>query len=145
MKIRIQDHSVRYRISLKELDTLNRNGRIDAVTEIYAADGVTCEGRFSYAVAAAAPGTASRCAIEPGAITLYLDKTDRATLNDSDQEGVYLQREVKLASGEMRRFMAFIEKDRPSANCPAPDVWIYQGAKDAAAETQIPSLGKGFD
>jgi hypothetical protein len=139
MKIRIQDNSVRFRITLKELEALNQTGRIESVTEVYSPEGTAPEGRFVYAVAAADIGASSRCAIEPGSITVYLNDADRVTLNSPSEEGVYLRREHTLASGETRRFMAFVEKDRPASKCDKPEAWIYDTAKDGSVASTLPS------
>jgi hypothetical protein len=138
MKIRLQDDSVRFRITLKELEGLIHNGRIEGVTEIYSPDGTVCEGRFVYAVSISTGDLPSRCAIEPGAITLYLNAADQATLNDPSQEGVYLRRETRLRSGDIRRFMAFVEKDRPPTRCDKPEAWIYESAKDGRPASTRP-------
>ena len=125
MKIRIQDHSVRFRITLKELEELNRQGRIEARTEMYAADGA-CEGRFCYGVVKSDPDRPSRCEISANGIFLHLDLSDMQTLNQPSEEGVYLRREVTLPNGEMHRFIAFVEKDRPATHCDKPEAWIYE-------------------
>ena len=138
MKIRIQDNSVRFRITLKELEELNRAGRMVAVTEVYSEDGTALEGRFEYAVAVAPQNAPSRCAIAPGSITVYLNAADLALLNDPAQEGVYLRWERTLPSGEPRRFMAFVEKDRPAAKCDKPEAWIYESAPDGSPVSTRP-------
>ncbi len=137
MKLRIQDNSVRFRITLKELDELNACGHVEVVTECYSPDGSTREGRFVYAVRALAEDSTSYCDLRPDAITLYLNAADRATLKDPAEEGVYLRRETLLPSGDVHRFMAFIEKDRPATRCGKPEAWIYAYAKEGLpASTQ---------
>lgn len=125
MKIRIQDNSVRFRISLLELEDLNQRGRIEAKTEILSADGATCEGRFLYAIEKDGRLDSSACVVLPNSIEIRLSPADLDALNDPSQEGVYLKRECVLANGETYRFMAFVEKDRPAARCDKPEQWIY--------------------
>jgi len=103
MKIRIQDNSIRYRITLAELEALNETGRLESESEIYSTDGKTCEGRFVYGVTAVAEGEPSRCIVAPNSIFLHLDPADLARLNDPSEEGVYLRREAHLPSGELHR------------------------------------------
>lgn len=136
MKVRIQDNSVRFRITLEELEQLNASGRIEAVSELYSEDGVSCEGRFVYGVAVALDEPAGYCQMQPGSIFLYLSKRDLARLNDPAEEGVYLRREVNLKSGEAHRFIAFIEKDRPPTKCDKPEEWIYQRRPGEAPVTR---------
>lgn len=143
MKIRIQDNSIRFRITLKELDELNRVGRIEAISEIYSPDGTAREGRFVYALGTLAGKVPSRCAIEPGGITLYLNGSDLATLNNPSEEGAYLRRETRLPSGEPHRFIAFVEKDRPATRCNKPERWIYEYATDGSPASTRPITRNG--
>jgi hypothetical protein len=123
MKIRIQDNAVRYRITLKELDTLNSDGAIEAHTAF--PDGIV----FRYAVRKTSDHE-SICRCEAQAIVLYLSPADVEALSNAQQEGVYLRTE---RGGE--RFMAFIEKDRPASRCDKPEEWIYDTAPGAKPVT----------
>lgn len=135
MKIRIQDNSIRFRITLAELEDLNRSGRLESVTEIYSADGAP-EGRFAYGVTAVQEGEPSACIISPNSIFLHLNPDDLARLNDPNEEGVYLKREARLPGGDLHRSMAFIEKDRPSTKCDKPEEWVYEFRPGARPETR---------
>ncbi len=143
MKIRIKNSSVRYRITLKDLEALTKAGRIEGATEIYSLEGNSLEGRFVYGVALAPEGEKSRCAIEPGSIMVYLDEGDMSKLKDPSEEGVYLRRESQLDSGETHRFIAFVEKDRPATVCGKPDEWIYQDKPGQRPDTRPIPKGKG--
>ncbi|AXA37142.1 MAG: hypothetical protein D6691_01885 [Candidatus Hydrogenedentota bacterium] len=121
MKIRVQDSSVRYRVTLRELEELQKQGRIAA--ECLTPDG----GTWRYAIRLAPDCEASRLAIEPFAITLELTPSDFQELSRPDREGVYVRREWSDSGGEVRRMIAFVEKDRPAATCEKPEMWIYEG------------------
>lgn len=127
---------MRYRITLKELEQLNETGRIEAVTETYSGDDAKCAGRFVYAVTADPSAAESFCDIQPGSIILHLAKDSVAELNDPTNEGFYLHRETMLPSGEVHRFMAFIEKDRPPTHCDKPEEWIYEKEPGKTPETR---------
>lgn len=130
MKIRIQDNSVRFRITLKELDELNANGSIEGrSTSILSS--AAAGGTLVYGVRAVPSATASECQVTSAGIWLELCPSDLATLNDAAQEGVYLRREH---NGE--RFMAFIEKDRPGGKCDKPEAWVYEYAPGQAPSTK---------
>ncbi len=134
MKIRIQDNAIRFRITLAELEELNAKGRLENVCEIYGTNGAV-EGRFVYGITAAA-GTSARCVIGANAIFLHLSPDDMTRLNDPSEEGVYLRQEIRTADGEIRRSMAFVEKDRPSTRCDKPEEWVYEHRIGARPETR---------
>jgi hypothetical protein len=135
MKIRIQDNSIRFRITLAELETLNATGRLEQTTEILGPDG-ECEGRFVYGATAIEGEAESHWVIGPNAIFIHLNEADMKRLNDPSEEGVYLKREVRLPSGEVHRSMAFIEKDRPSTRCDKPEEWVYEFRAGGQPETR---------
>ncbi|MCX7964035.1 MAG: hypothetical protein N2644_06090 [Candidatus Sumerlaea chitinivorans] len=121
MKIRMQDSSVRYRITLRELELLQKQGSI--VAECLTPDS----GSWRYAVRVVPNRSASRLAIEPFAIILELTPSELEELSRPDREGVYVRREWTDAGGEVRRMIAFVEKDRPASTCDKPEMWIYEG------------------
>lgn len=125
MKIRIQDNSVRFRISMSELETLLANGLIESRTEMVSPQTKQCVGRFIYGIKRL-PGVAeSACEIEPGSIWLLLNDADCEKLSDPRKEGVYLRVETEIEPGVVHRFMSFVEKDRPATHCDKPELWIY--------------------
>jgi len=126
MKIRIQDNSIRFRITLKELEQLNQKGKAVAETVIRDPRTGMVEGRFQYGLTRLKPESESRCEISPAAIFIHLNPADLASLNDPREEGVYLRREAQMPDGSVYRFMAFVEKDRPSSKCGKPEQWIYE-------------------
>jgi hypothetical protein len=134
MKIRIQDNSIRFRITLKELDELREAGRIARSTEIPAPNGDAAV--FRYAVELDDGGAESRVQLQPDGIILRLAAGDLATLCKPHEEGVYIRREWWGADGSPRRFMAFVEKDRPGATCDKPEAWIYDEVPGVRRETR---------
>ncbi|MEW6233794.1 MAG: hypothetical protein AB1656_00270 [Candidatus Omnitrophota bacterium] len=131
MKIRIQDHSVRFRISLQEAKILLREGRIESRTETFSKIAKQCSGRFAYGIKRLENELESRCEILPGSIWILLSQRDCQRLNDPTIEGIYLQEETELDKGTVHRFMAFVEKDRPSTKCDKPELWIYDHRSNA--------------
>ncbi|MBX3729135.1 MAG: hypothetical protein KF858_08105 [Candidatus Sumerlaeia bacterium] len=121
MKLRIQDNSIRFRMTLKELDALGTTGRLERICRL--PDG----GAWHYAVVVDRALEASRVAFGAGRIELTLSAADHATLADPSQEGVYIRREWTDAAGASQRFMVFVEKDRPGSTCTKPEAWIYDG------------------
>jgi hypothetical protein len=123
MKLRIQDNSFRFRITLKELE------------ELQFERSLVRESRFQpdplstlrYEVIAITKGP-STLHTQPGTIQLQLSPEDLRRLSSPEEEGVYLRREWTDSSGKAHRSMAFIEKDRPATACSKPDEWIYDYA-----------------
>lgn len=128
MKIRIQDHSVRFRVTVLEAETLLARGKIEACAEMYSSMTKACIGRFVYGITVDHEKAESSCEMNPGSIFLILTRQDAITLNDPSHEGVYLRHEVQLDEGRIHRFTAFVEKDRPTTKCSKPDEWIYERA-----------------
>lgn len=119
MKLRIQDNSIRYRITLQELEELEQNGRIER----------TCETpwgkRFHYAITAT-PERESRVEIGSRAVIFHLGSPDFQQLRLPTSEGIYVRREWMSDEGTVRRMIAFVEKDRPATSCEKPEAWIYE-------------------
>jgi len=134
VKVRIQDNSVRFRLTLKEVEELGRSRRIARQTSILGAEGPA--GTFGYAIVHA-PGIAeSDVRLHGGSITLRLCDADLATLLRPDEEGVYLRREWIGGDGSVHRFMAFAEKDRPGSTCVKKEQWIYDAPPHGPVETR---------
>jgi len=138
MKIRIQDSSVRFRITLKELESLVGEGRVQRECVVPAAGGVA---RLSYAVVVDAALEASDLALEPFAVVLRLAQRDLATLASPAEEGIYIRREWRDSSGVQQRFMVFLEKDRPASTCKKIESWIYEGHQ-AGRDVLVPQAGR---
>jgi hypothetical protein len=126
MKLRIEDNSIRFRITPEELERLNERARVEASTKIYSEDGESVEGEFIYALTVDSEGGPTRCLIEPSFIMLILHSDELNTLNDPKQEGIYYQRESTLPSGETHRFMAYVEKDKPVKKRKRPENWLEE-------------------
>lgn len=120
MKIRIQDHSVRFRVTQQEIQTLQKEGTVESCTEIYSKETRQCIGRFVYGIKKHFQDINSYCEINPGSIWLLLNEADCETLNDPGKVGVYLRNEVELANGHTHCFTAILEKDFSAKHKPNP-------------------------
>jgi hypothetical protein len=134
MKIRIQDNSIRLRVTLREVEHLAQDGRLCRETEILGPDGPV--GTFRYMVAVDASAPESLVDLEPALIRVRLSPADRAALLQPDQEGVYIRREWIAPDGAVHRFMAFVEKDRPGSTCVKKEQWIYDAPPHGPVETR---------
>lgn len=142
MKIRIQDHSIRFRLTLREVETLGKQGRLERTTQGLNADGPA--GAFRYGILANPDAKESQISIKGSSIYLILSGEDLATLLKPEEEGVYIRREWVSSEGEKHRFMAFVEKDRPGSTCVKPEAWIYDMSHQGPPETRpIPKRGEG--
>ena len=124
MKLRIENNSIRFRITPEELERLRQRSRIEASTKILSEDGKSTEGEFIYAVAVDRDGGATRCRIEPSFIMLILHPDDLSALGQSDSAGIYHRRESTLDTGETHRFIAYVELDRPVKKRRRPEAWL---------------------
>ncbi len=120
MKLRIRDSSFRFRISLKELEELNRSGHLAAAAEVG-----PDEPALTYGISVDRTGGASRLELSSGRILLWLSIDELVNLASADREGVYLRREWFDSQGERHRSLVFVEKDRPAVSCDKPELWIY--------------------
>ncbi len=127
MKLRLEDSTVRIRLTEDELRRLNETDRVEAITELFSADGGVREGHFVYGVAALPDGETGYCAFEAHSVVIYLGRGDLEELNAPETEGVYLKRESVLPLGEVHRFMAMVEKDRPVKKKAMPEDWVRAG------------------
>jgi len=123
MKLRIQDNSVRFRISIRELEQLSEAGELVGETRIPGSHGVATV--FRYVVRRGDDREESTLEAEPFGLTLVLTNADLEHLQDCAEEGVYLKREW-LEQGDIQRFLVFIEKDRPGSTCVKQEAWVYQ-------------------
>jgi len=124
VKLRIEDNSIRFRISPEELERLNQRSRIEAATQLFSPDGNKVEGEFIYALAVDVEGGPTRCLIEPSYIMLVLHPDALATLNVPGTEGFYFQREATTPEGDVKRFMAYVEIDKPVKKRNRPEDWL---------------------
>lgn len=129
MKIRIQDHSVRFRITVREAETLWKVGWIESSAEMFSKETKQSCGKFIYGILKIDDAAESTCEMKPGSIKIILNLEDCKTLNAPSEEGIYIRQEIELESGKIHRFIAFVEKDRPATKCGKPDEWIYDRHK----------------
>lgn len=134
MKIRIQDNSIRFRLTLKEVDQLAKVGRVERHTAILGPAGPA--GTFRYAIVRAPELAQSDVRIDGPSIVLHVCDDDLATLLMPHEEGIYLRREWTAQDGAVHRFMAFAEKDRPGSTCVKKEQWIYDAPHHGAPETR---------
>lgn len=135
MKLRIQDSSFRFRITLKELEELVAMGRIERHAEVPGPDGAVMG--FHYAIVQEPNAAGSCLRVEAFGVVLALAGPDLKSLCEPNREGVYIRREWVDRTGVTRRSMAFVEKDRPASVCDKPEAWIYQeGRVGEKAETR---------
>jgi hypothetical protein len=124
MKLRIKDNSVRFRITLKELETLRSEGVLRSETHVLNLDGPG--GVFRCALVRDPDAQASRMEWAAEGATMRLASADFQTLANDKEEGVYIRREWTDEDGFRHRFMAFVEKDRPRSVCDKIEEWIYE-------------------
>lgn len=120
MKLRIRDSSFRFRITLKELEELDRSGRL--LVEARVGPG---EPALVYGISVDRTGGESRLELSSGQIILWLSVDDLVNLGSADREGVYLRREWMDSQAGRQRSLVFVEKDRPAVSCDKPELWIY--------------------
>jgi hypothetical protein len=121
MKLRIQDSSIRFRVTLREVETLLSNKALTRECRLPTGDV------FLYGVRIDDHAPESTVQLAGTAMTLILTAADAQSLADSSKEGVYIHREWSDQEGRSQRFMVFIEKDRPGSTCTKPEAWIYDG------------------
>lgn len=134
MKIRIQDHSIRLRMTLREVEQFAADGVVARATQVAGPEGLG--PAFEYRLEFDPDVAASRVVIEGPCIAVRLCATDRDELLRPDCEGVYLRREWVSPEGMTHRFMAFVEKDRPGSTCIKPEQWIYDAPPGGPVETR---------
>ncbi len=138
MKIRIQDNSIRFRLTLREVEEFAQAGRLARTTCVLGPDGP--RETFRYAIERAPSGGASEVHLAGASITMRLGESDCADLLNPSSEGAYVRREWLDTSGQTHRFMAFVEKDRPGSTCIKPEAWIYDAPPGGPIQTRpIPS------
>lgn len=138
MKLRIQDSSVRFRITIKELEQLAKIGVVARETRVPASGGHTV---FLYQVRRAPDADASDLQVTPFAFTLLLSQPDFQELADPSKEGVYIRREWIDQEGKTCRFLVFIEKDRPGSTCLKQEAWIYE-INPGGEPTTVPRVAR---
>lgn len=121
MKLRIQDSSIRFRLTLQEVEALGRDGRLERACRLPGSPPLT------YALRRDPHAAESHVVLGPYRIELVLSEGDHAELASPEREGVYVQREWAGEAGTTERFMAFVEKDRPGSTCVKKEAWIYEG------------------
>src|SRR5690349_6672711 len=137
MKLRIQDNSVRFRITLRELEDLLRDGVLHRETRVPGAqDGAAV---FGYEIRVSR-NEESRLAVGPFSFVLELSPADLEELAAPDKEGVYIKREWNSGAGTERleRFLVFVEKDRPGSTCTKAEEWVYEYGRGGQGTTTRP-------
>lgn len=124
MKLRIENNSIRFRITAEELSDLNRFARVESATQIYSTDGKQVEGEFVYALQVDTEGGPARCRIEPSFIMLILDQAALDTLSTAGGDGFVYRRESTTTNGDVRRFIAYVEVDRKKKKRDRPEDWL---------------------
>lgn len=124
MKLRIENNSIRFRITPEELARLTDRTRVEAATQLYSEDGRAVEGEFIYALAVDPEGGPTRCRIEPSFIMLVLHPEALDTLNDPDSRRYQYRREATTPEGDLKRFMAYVEVDKPVKKRHRPEDWL---------------------
>jgi hypothetical protein len=119
----MQDNSIRFRLTIKETELLEREKRLDRRTEILGSGGSI--NVFAYSISVDERISDSEIRLGPASIEFVLCPTDARCLFDPTREGVYVRREIAEPDGGARRFLAFVEKDRPGSTCIKPEEWIY--------------------
>ncbi|CAN5494955.1 hypothetical protein BH09SUM1_BH09SUM1_00480 [soil metagenome] len=133
MKLRIQDNSIRFRLTLKEVEELAQRGELARIARFPGVGGGG--GSFRYALIVRGELAESRIASGSHELALELCDADLRDLCVPDREGVYIRREWTDAEGP-HRFIAFVEKDRPGSTCIKPEQWIYDAVPGQAPETR---------
>ena len=140
MKIRIQDNSIRLRLTLREVEQFARDGSVARRTQVVGPDGLGPV--FTYRLDWDDSLEETKVEIAGGSIAVRLCPADRDMLLREDEEGVYIRREWVAPDGTIHRFMAFVEKDRPGSTCVKQEQWVYDAPPHGAVETRsIPSKG----
>jgi hypothetical protein len=134
MKIRIQDNSIRLRMTLREVETFAETGLITRTTQVVTPNGLGPV--FQYSLQYDATLTESEVLVDGASITVQVGPTDRDTLLQPEQEGIYIRREWISPQGTSHRFMAFVEKDRPGSTCVKKEQWIYDAPPNGPVETR---------
>jgi hypothetical protein len=119
MKIRMQDNSVRFRITVKELETLAERGELVSHVQ-FPGDSVP----FNYGLRLEPEATTGAIAFNGQSITASLSASELKELMDDSREGIYFRQEPTKQDDQ--RFIYFIEKDRPGSACQKPEQWIYE-------------------
>ncbi|MEO8377056.1 MAG: hypothetical protein ABI579_05235 [Candidatus Sumerlaeota bacterium] len=134
MKIRIQDNSIRLRLTIKEVEAFADSGSVIRSTQLVNGSGLGPS--FAYRLENAPELAESEVVIEGASISVRLCPADRAALLKPEEEGVYIRREWTDPAGETHRFMAFVEKDRPGSACEKKEQWIYDAPRGGPIETR---------
>lgn len=134
MKIRIQDNSIRLRVTLREVEVFANMGVLSRTTQVVGPKGLG--PRFEYRLEHDAGLAESVVELDALCIAVRLCSADRAELVRDDNEGVYIRREWIAPDGASHRFMAFVEKDRPGSTCVKKEQWIYDAPPHGPVETR---------
>ena len=134
MKIRIQDNSIRLRLTLREVEAFAAEGAIARGTQVVTPSGLGPV--FRYALEYDSGLVESKVLVDGSSISVQLCTADRDCLLNPQEEGVYIRREWISPVGKSHRFMAFVEKDRPGSTCVKKEQWIYDAPPHGPVETR---------
>lgn len=134
MKIRIQDNSLRFRLSLREVEALAAEGQLCRSMQVVGTAGLG--GLFRYALQVDSSLAETRVEVADNAIVVTLCPADRAALLEPAEEGVYVHREWTSPEGAAHRFIVFVEKDRPGSTCVKKEQWIYDAPPHGPLQTR---------
>jgi hypothetical protein len=139
MKIRINNNSLRLRITLRELETLAAGRSVERSMQVITLSGMG--PRLDYSLSVEESRQDSDVTIQGLRVSVLLSPSDFRILSDPHEEGVYLKRECKEKDGTTHRFMAFVEKDRPGSTCEKKEQWIYDAPPHGEQQVRpIPKL-----
>lgn len=109
MNLRIKSHTVRFRITLDEMDEFAKNGLLVDETLIPGGDSTNS---FRFEIQHSPENEASEFTIQPYGMRLVLNGPDFAELADATKDGVYIRREHCNEDGKTHRFVVYVEKDK---------------------------------
>ena len=101
MKIRIKDSTVRFRITLNELEELGKNKEVVCETIQRSPSDGSLEGSFDYGARISDRFGESQCVFESEGIFFYLTSEDYGRLKHPSTEGIYTTREAVLTDGSV--------------------------------------------
>ncbi len=130
MKMHLQDNVVRIRLSLKEVERLLVEKKIESCVETSYQDARQPDGSLSYGVRVDESTQNSWCEISSNGIWLVLSNEDCERLNQPDQEGISFRDESKNNQGPTASFRGCVEKDRPPSKLKKPEKWVTDHASD---------------
>lgn len=103
MKLRIEDDTLRLRLSGAEVEEFAATGRVAAAVHF----GATADQRLTYALERTAPADAVQVRYAPGALTVLVPGALADTWTGTDQNGF----SERVALADARQLRILVEKD----------------------------------